>query len=78
MHDNGPGIPNHELEKIFEMHRRGTNAQGRGNGVGLALCREAVERYGGSIWVTTGAGSTFQFTLPAIGLVTDRVQVKAG
>ncbi|MEC8025095.1 MAG: ATP-binding protein [Myxococcota bacterium] len=73
VHDNGPGIPSREVEQIFEMHCRGSNARGQGNGVGLALCRAAVERYGGSIWVTTGAGSTFQFTLPDIGLVSDRV-----
>jgi len=73
VHDNGAGIDSREVETIFEMNTRGTNARGQGNGVGLALCRQAVERYGGSIWVTTGAGSTFQFTLPAIGLVSERI-----
>jgi nitrogen-specific signal transduction histidine kinase len=77
VHDNGAGIESREVEKIFEMNTRGSNAQGQGNGVGLALCRQAVERYGGSIWVTTGAGSTFQFTLPAIGLVGERVMKNA-
>ena len=77
VHDNGAGISSREVEKIFEMHARGSNARGAGNGLGLALCRQAVERYGGSIWVTTGAGTTFQFTLPAIGLVSERSQQSA-
>ena len=35
VHDNGAGIESREVEKIFEMNTRGSNAQGQGNGVGL-------------------------------------------
>lgn len=67
--DNGIGISQEDIGKIFSIgiqySTRGT-ANEQGTGLGLTLCKEMVERHGGSIWVesTPCAGSSFRFTLP--------------
>ncbi len=67
--DNGPGIPYHEQEKIFEKFhqvRAGATGNPMGSGLGLAICRGIVEHLGGRIWVESvpGNGATFFFKLP--------------
>ena len=64
--DDGVGIAPEEADRIFDIFTRGTNADGNGTGIGLALCRRIVERHGGEIRVESelGEGSTFHFTLP--------------
>lgn len=70
--DNGPGIPEDEIPRIFEHLFRGRvtvrdpNNPIEGTGLGLALTKAVVEQHGGRIWVTSeeGKGSTFHFTLP--------------
>ena len=69
--DSGPGIPSSELSKVFDRFhqvRRGDDREhGRkGTGLGLCICREIVDHYGGRIWAESeiGLGSTFKFTLP--------------
>ncbi len=62
--DAGPGIPAGERTRIFEAFYRTPEVQGspqRGLGLGLAICREIVERHGGRIWCDScmGKGSTF-------------------
>ena len=67
--DNGIGIDTKHAEDIFGMFRRLHAAhQYEGSGIGLALCKAVIQRYGGQIWVESipGNGSTFRFTLPKI------------
>jgi two-component system sensor histidine kinase KdpD len=64
--DRGPGIPAGQEEKVFEKFYRGQPGDGRGAGLGLAICRGVVRAHGGRIWAQNlpGAGVAFLFTLP--------------
>ena len=63
--DNGCGIPEEVVPRIFDMFYRG-HSQSEGSGLGLYIVREALEKLGGSIDVKSvyGLGSTFTITLP--------------
>ncbi|SFB06529.1 MULTISPECIES: sensor histidine kinase KdpD [unclassified Bacillus (in: firmicutes)] len=53
--DNGKGIPEKDLEKLFERYYRGTNtgeAQ-KGSGLGLAITKQIIEAHGGEIKVSS-------------------------
>ncbi len=65
--DNGVGIEPHHAGQVFSaFHRVDREGGHAGRGVGLAVCKQIVERHGGLIWVDSapGKGSTFYFTLP--------------
>ncbi len=64
--DNGPGIPQGELEAVFRRFHRLGSARG-GSGLGLAIARGVVELHGGRIWAENrpGAGATFHIFLPS-------------
>lgn len=66
--DQGIGIPEEYLDKIFGMFKRlHRKDEYEGTGIGLAVCKRIADQCGGAINVrsTPGEGSTFTVTLPA-------------
>jgi PAS domain S-box-containing protein len=67
--DNGIGIPEKQLNKLFKIDQNvttpGTNDE-QGTGLGLILCKDFVKKNGGDIWAKSeeGKGTVFYFTLP--------------
>ncbi len=63
--DDGPGIPEGQLEGIFERFRR-LDKEGGGSGLGLAVTKAIVELHGGRVWAESppGAGAAFHIALP--------------
>ena len=64
--DTGPGIPEEDLERIFERFYRVEKERlaPSSTGLGLAICKQIVERHGGSIRAEKGPGGHFVFTIP--------------
>ncbi len=65
--DRGPGLPMEDLDRLFDKFYRGrTRGSQAGAGLGLAICRAAVEAHGGEIFAGNreGGGARFEFTLP--------------
>lgn len=64
--DNGEGIPEEYLEKVFDKFVQVKGNEHKGTGLGLSIAKEIVESQGGEIWCESklGVGSTFTFTLP--------------
>ena len=68
--DNGPGIPPHERDNVFERFYRVTDkARGhrvKGHGLGLTFVRQVAEAHGGSVEIDRGAlgGACFKVRLP--------------
>jgi signal transduction histidine kinase len=69
VHNEGPAIPHEHQRRIFEFFYRVPDAHSsskQGWGIGLAVCKEIVERHGGHIRVQSseGKGTTFFVELP--------------
>ncbi|WP_119066912.1 ATP-binding protein [Aggregatilinea lenta] len=67
--DQGPGLPEEELSRVFERFYRVNNAltnNAQGTGLGLYLANAVIKAHGGRIWATNnpGGGATFTFTVP--------------
>jgi PAS domain S-box-containing protein len=67
--DTGIGMDQELLSKLFRLveqtQRKGTEGE-PSTGLGLIICKDLVEKHGGTIWVESkvGEGSTFYFTIP--------------
>ncbi len=66
--DNGMGIAPEYHEQIFGVFKRLHGSAIPGTGIGLAICKRVIDRYGGQLWVQSDVdlGATFYFTLPAM------------
>jgi PAS domain S-box-containing protein len=69
--DNGIGIAPENHEVVFEKFKQVGDTltdKPKGTGLGLPICKEIVEHYGGKIWVESelGKGSVFFFSLPIV------------
>jgi|GEM_PF-3399127 len=79
--DNGAGIPEDKLERIFErFHQLDSSASRKyeGTGIGLTLTKEIVNTLGGEISVKSkiNYGSTFTITLPYIKANDDNIEIE--
>lgn len=64
--DNGPGIPQEDIPKMFQRFSQGTSKKrSTGTGLGLYLSRQIIESHGGKIWLESvlNKGSEFSFLL---------------
>jgi two-component system, OmpR family, sensor histidine kinase KdpD len=61
--DSGPGIPQDELERIFEPFHRVPGDAGAGSGLGLAITRGFVEANGGRVRADSRPGRSTTFTI---------------
>lgn len=69
--DNGVGIANSNIPKVFEEFRQvegGVSRRQGGTGLGVPISKRFVELHGGRMWLTSeeGHGTTFYFILPVV------------
>ncbi len=65
--DNGEGVPNELVPQLFNDFIN--SKKSNGNGIGLIVCKEIIDRHGGRIFLSnnSGKGSTFSVILPLVG-----------
>lgn len=66
--DRGPGVPESDLERVFERFHRTDSARSLpGSGLGLAIVRQVVQAHGGRAWITRrhAGGTAAYLELPA-------------
>ena len=66
--DTGPGIPENEINRVWEELYRGEQARGvAGSGLGLSLVRAIIDKHGGNITLRSrpDQGTVFSIRLPA-------------
>ncbi len=64
--DQGPGIPNDELPRVFDKFFRGRGTSAAGSGLGLAITERILKDHGGVIRLHSieGHGTTAEVSLP--------------
>jgi signal transduction histidine kinase len=80
--DNGPGIATEWQDRIFERFIQVKNRDDpkpHGTGLGLPICKQIIEFFGGRIWVVSrpGHGATFSFTVPLSRAITRKLVAAA-
>jgi two-component system sensor histidine kinase SenX3 len=79
--DQGIGIPEADLERIFERFYRVDPARSRetgGTGLGLSIVKHVAANHGGEVrvWSKPGEGSTFTFVIPRSEVLSEEVQTR--
>ena len=76
VHDNGPGIPPDQQQRIFEAFVRltQTGSATEGTGLGLAITSRLVELHGSKLGIESqpGEGTSFYFSLPLVAIIPDQ------
>lgn len=80
--DQGVGIPEDELDRVFERFFRSDPARSRntgGSGLGLSIVKHVIQNHGGDIrvWSQPGNGSTFTVRLPSAAASTSSQRARA-
>ena len=80
--DQGVGIPEDQLEMVFDKFYQSstTRSQAGGTGLGLPICKEIIALHKGKIWVESSskgsdAGSVFYFQIPIIHLTSEVIDI---
>ncbi|MBQ4863834.1 two-component system sensor histidine kinase EnvZ [Pseudoalteromonas sp. MMG013] len=74
--DRGPGIPEEELESVFEPFKQGDQARGsEGSGLGLAIIKRIVTTHGGEVRLQNrpDGGLSAQVQLPSAGKASEKI-----